>query len=403
MKHGYLIDMDGVLYRGHELIRGADTFIHELRVRGIPFRLLTNNSQRTRRDIATKLSRLGIEVEDGPNDLAAQRLRQLIGPAGLLWIKDLFTTQERQFDTVLRDSLDDALYVFKGTHFRKYDGRTRRLVEEGSDPRGSDWPGLWKDGRLDAAILAYYKQDARPGEQPKFGGRAIFFRPGEIMFHARRELPANKRAWAKALGDRCAELRDGVDAAVNVTADGSCGFLFKGTNYFRYTLEPYTWGPGEQFSAIEGPFPVAQDFPGLWTSDVALAYAGKPDCVLVFQRTGVDVQGSHLALAIAHEGSGKRQNLRALDVVESQVEYIEPVLALQIARVQTIHQLRVAYQHVQGLTGETVRASNTRSQPESRMLDHPARALKEHSGHNHQCGENERHAADKEPDVHGAP
>ncbi len=64
MKHGYLIDMDGVLYRGHDLIPGADTFIHELRVRGIPFRLLTNNSQRTRRDIATKLGRLGIEVEE---------------------------------------------------------------------------------------------------------------------------------------------------------------------------------------------------------------------------------------------------------------------------------------------------------------------------------------------------
>jgi NagD protein len=64
MKHGYLIDMDGVLYRGHELIAGADTFIHELRTRNIPFRLLTNNSQRARRDVATKLMRLGIEVEE---------------------------------------------------------------------------------------------------------------------------------------------------------------------------------------------------------------------------------------------------------------------------------------------------------------------------------------------------
>jgi NagD protein len=64
MKHGYLIDMDGVLYRGHELIPGADDFIHQLRTRDIPFRLLTNNSQRTRRDIATKLMRLGIEVEE---------------------------------------------------------------------------------------------------------------------------------------------------------------------------------------------------------------------------------------------------------------------------------------------------------------------------------------------------
>jgi NagD protein len=64
MKHGYLIDMDGVLYRGHELIPGSDTFIRELRSRDIPFRLLTNNSQRTRRDVVAKVARLGIEVDD---------------------------------------------------------------------------------------------------------------------------------------------------------------------------------------------------------------------------------------------------------------------------------------------------------------------------------------------------
>ncbi len=64
MKHGYLIDMDGVLYRGSELIPGADRFISELRKREIPFRLLTNNSQRTRRDVVAKVARLGIEVEE---------------------------------------------------------------------------------------------------------------------------------------------------------------------------------------------------------------------------------------------------------------------------------------------------------------------------------------------------
>jgi NagD protein len=64
MKHGYLIDMDGVLYRGSALIPGADSFIQELRMRHIPFRLLTNNSQRTRRDVVAKVARLGIEVEE---------------------------------------------------------------------------------------------------------------------------------------------------------------------------------------------------------------------------------------------------------------------------------------------------------------------------------------------------
>lgn len=59
---GYLIDMDGVIYRGSELIGGAGAFIEELKSRGIPFLFLTNNSQRARRDVATKLQRLGIDV-----------------------------------------------------------------------------------------------------------------------------------------------------------------------------------------------------------------------------------------------------------------------------------------------------------------------------------------------------
>ena len=64
MKYGFLIDMDGVLYRGSQLIEGADRFIAELRRRDIPFRFLTNNSQRTRRDVATKLARMGIDCDE---------------------------------------------------------------------------------------------------------------------------------------------------------------------------------------------------------------------------------------------------------------------------------------------------------------------------------------------------
>jgi NagD protein len=61
---GYLIDMDGVIYRGNELIPGAERFIRSLCGADIPFLFLTNNSQRTRRDVATKLQRLGIDVEE---------------------------------------------------------------------------------------------------------------------------------------------------------------------------------------------------------------------------------------------------------------------------------------------------------------------------------------------------
>ena len=61
---GFLIDMDGVLYRGADLLPGAGEFVRELRSRDIPFRFLTNNSQRTRRDVVAKLSRLGIDADE---------------------------------------------------------------------------------------------------------------------------------------------------------------------------------------------------------------------------------------------------------------------------------------------------------------------------------------------------
>jgi len=60
--YGLLIDMDGVIYRSSQLIPGADQFINSLRERGVPFLFLTNNSQRTRRDIAAKLATMGIDV-----------------------------------------------------------------------------------------------------------------------------------------------------------------------------------------------------------------------------------------------------------------------------------------------------------------------------------------------------
>lgn len=60
---GYLIDMDGVIYRGSQVIPGAQRFIADLHEHSIPFRFLTNNSQRSRLDVATKLQRLGFEVE----------------------------------------------------------------------------------------------------------------------------------------------------------------------------------------------------------------------------------------------------------------------------------------------------------------------------------------------------
>lgn len=63
MKVGFLIDMDGVVYRGSELIPGAVEFISLLQAQKFPFMFMTNNSQRTPMDIATRLQRMGFPVD----------------------------------------------------------------------------------------------------------------------------------------------------------------------------------------------------------------------------------------------------------------------------------------------------------------------------------------------------
>ena len=60
----WLMDMDGVLVREQHPIPGAAEFLRRLQELGTPFLLLTNNSMYTRRDLAARLRRSGLEVPE---------------------------------------------------------------------------------------------------------------------------------------------------------------------------------------------------------------------------------------------------------------------------------------------------------------------------------------------------
>jgi NagD protein len=62
MKYGYLIDMDGVVYRGSQAIPGAAEFIRHLQEQDIPYLFLTNNSAYTPLDVTVRLRKFGIET-----------------------------------------------------------------------------------------------------------------------------------------------------------------------------------------------------------------------------------------------------------------------------------------------------------------------------------------------------
>ncbi len=59
---GFMIDMDGTVYKGGDLIPGATDFISLLKSKGIPFVFLTNNSSHCRTFYLEKLRRMGFDV-----------------------------------------------------------------------------------------------------------------------------------------------------------------------------------------------------------------------------------------------------------------------------------------------------------------------------------------------------
>ena len=58
---GVVMDMDGVIWRGDEVLPGAHALFELLRERGLPFVAATNNSSKSPADYTRKLSRIGIE------------------------------------------------------------------------------------------------------------------------------------------------------------------------------------------------------------------------------------------------------------------------------------------------------------------------------------------------------
>ncbi len=53
---GYLIDLDGTIYKGKDRIPAGEAFVHELQRRNIPYLFVTNNTTRTPETVQTMLA-----------------------------------------------------------------------------------------------------------------------------------------------------------------------------------------------------------------------------------------------------------------------------------------------------------------------------------------------------------
>jgi glycerol 3-phosphatase-2 len=78
----FLLDLDGVLFRGDEAVPGARETLERLRERGSRLVFLTNNSSRTPEQVASKLGGFGIEADPSEVVTSAQATAELLAARG---------------------------------------------------------------------------------------------------------------------------------------------------------------------------------------------------------------------------------------------------------------------------------------------------------------------------------
>lgn len=87
---GYLIDLDGTMYRGSEKIPAASRFVKKLVVQNIPYLFVTNNSSRTPAQVAEKLVKMDIPATEDhvftTSMATANYLQEHYGKAGVYMI-----------------------------------------------------------------------------------------------------------------------------------------------------------------------------------------------------------------------------------------------------------------------------------------------------------------------------
>jgi NagD protein len=204
IKH-YLMDMDGVIVRGTELIPGVADFIQRLRAQDMPFLILTNNSQYTPRDLQVRLAYLGLDVPPEAIFTSALATAQFLHdqrPGGRAYVigESGLTTALHDLGYILTDQ--DPEYVVLGeTTTYSFERITRaiRFVEAGARfiATNPDVMGPGQGGIVPATGAVAALISAATGVKPYYVGK-----PNPLMMRtALRKMDAHSEN-SVMIGDR---------------------------------------------------------------------------------------------------------------------------------------------------------------------------------------------------------
>ena len=219
MKTGYLLDMDGVIYRENHLIPGAAELVNAFVQTSTPFLFLTNNSAPTPGDLVVKLRHLGIpnlgprhfytaalNTADFLSETHAACTAYVIGDSGIA-----AALQERQ---IANDSIaPDYVVVGEGQIATEKILKGHELIEKGARLVATNpdnwWPVSASATRPGAGALASFLESST-------GCRAYFLgKPNPYMFIKARQRLGRGVDSVVMVGDTMeTDIRGGIEVGM---------------------------------------------------------------------------------------------------------------------------------------------------------------------------------------------
>jgi NagD protein len=214
----WLMDMDGVLVREEHPIPGAADFLGRLQELGTPFLVLTNNSIYTRRDLAARLRRTGLEVPEESiftSALATAKFLDDQRPGGSAFVigEAGLTTALHAYGYTMTDS--DPDYVVLGeTRTYSFERITRaiRLVAAGARfiATNPDNVGPSPDGLLPATGSVAALISRATGRDPYYVGK-----PNPLMMRSALNAIDAHSEHTAMIGDRMdTDVVSGLEAGL---------------------------------------------------------------------------------------------------------------------------------------------------------------------------------------------
>ena len=248
-KKGFICDMDGVIYHGNHLLPGVKEFVDWLSREKKEFLFLTNASNRSPRELAQKLKRLGLDIGEEhfyTSALATAKFLQTQAPGCRAYVIGDHGLYNALYDAGITNNDVDPDYVVIGeTNDYSYEHMMKalNLVAKGARLIGTnpDMTGPVENGIAPACKALVLPIEATTGKSAYFIGK-----PNPLMMRTGLQLLGVHSSEAAMVGDRMdTDIIAGIETGLDTVLVLSGVSDRETINHFPYRPRIVLSGVGE--------------------------------------------------------------------------------------------------------------------------------------------------------------